>query len=68
VAERLSASQEGPGYMELVVRRSYLSCPKLLKEFRSESTPNVRSQVLTAVSLKSSVFWDITPCSLVKIN
>jgi hypothetical protein len=25
-------------------------------------------EVLTAVVMKSSVFWDITPCSLLKVN
>jgi hypothetical protein len=25
-------------------------------------------EVLTAVVMKSSVFWDITPCSQLKIN
>jgi hypothetical protein len=28
----------------------------------------VRFEVLTAVVMKSSVFWDITPCSLLKVN
>jgi hypothetical protein len=25
-------------------------------------------EVLTALDMKSSVFWDITPCSLVKVG
>jgi hypothetical protein len=25
-------------------------------------------EVLTAVVMKSSIFWDITPCSLLKVN
>jgi hypothetical protein len=25
-------------------------------------------EVLTAVVIKSSIFWDITPCSLLKVN
>jgi hypothetical protein len=28
----------------------------------------VESEVLTAVVMKSSIFWDITPCSPVKVN
>jgi hypothetical protein len=28
----------------------------------------VGSEVLTAVVMKSTVFWDITPCSLLKAN
>jgi hypothetical protein len=28
----------------------------------------VRFQVLTAMSMKMTVFWDIAPCSLVEIN
>jgi hypothetical protein len=28
----------------------------------------VRSEVLTAVVMKSYVFWDREPCSLLKIN
>jgi hypothetical protein len=29
---------------------------------------NVRFQVLTAVVIKSTIFWDTTPCSLLKVN
>jgi hypothetical protein len=29
---------------------------------------NVRFKVITAVVMKSSIFWDITPCSLFKVN
>jgi hypothetical protein len=25
-------------------------------------------EVLTAVAMKSSIFWDITPCSVLKVN
>jgi hypothetical protein len=28
----------------------------------------VTFEVLTAVVMKSSIFWDITPCSLLEIN
>jgi hypothetical protein len=28
----------------------------------------VRFQVLTAANMKMTVFWDITPCSLVEID
>jgi hypothetical protein len=28
----------------------------------------VRSEVLTAVAMKSYVFWNIQPCSLLKVN
>jgi hypothetical protein len=28
----------------------------------------VRFQVLTAAGMKMTVFWDVAPCSLVKIN
>jgi hypothetical protein len=30
--------------------------------------PFVRFEVLTAVVMKSSIFWDVTPCSLLKVN
>jgi hypothetical protein len=29
---------------------------------------NIRFEVLTAVVVKSTIFWDITPCSPVKVN
>jgi hypothetical protein len=29
---------------------------------------NVRSEVLTAASMKMAVFWDVAPCSLVECN
>jgi hypothetical protein len=29
---------------------------------------SVRFEVLMAVTLKSTVFWDVTPCSLVKFS
>jgi hypothetical protein len=29
---------------------------------------NVGFEVLTAVTIKSSFFWDITPCHVVKVN
>jgi hypothetical protein len=29
---------------------------------------NVESELLTSVVSKSSIFWDITPCSLFKVN
>jgi hypothetical protein len=29
---------------------------------------NVEIQVLVAVVMKSSIFWDITPCRLLKVN
>jgi hypothetical protein len=31
------------------------------------SVPLVRFQVLTAVSMKMTVFWDVAPCSLVEV-
>jgi hypothetical protein len=36
--------------------------------FDAESKYFVRFDVLTAVVVKSSVFWDMTPCSLLKGN
>jgi hypothetical protein len=32
------------------------------------SWKNVRFEVLTGVVMKSSIFWDITPCSLLKVK
>jgi hypothetical protein len=31
-------------------------------------TDYVGFEVLTAVVMKSTIFWDITPCSLLKVN
>jgi hypothetical protein len=38
----------------------------IVKQTRNKQT--VGFEVLTAVVMKSSVFWDKTPCSLVKVN
>jgi hypothetical protein len=32
------------------------------------SQGNVGFEILTAVTVNSSIFWDTTPCSLLKIN
>jgi hypothetical protein len=33
-----------------------------------QTTTNVGFEVLTAVVMKSKIFWDITPCSPLKFN
>jgi hypothetical protein len=30
--------------------------------------PDVRFEVLMAVTMKSAIFWDVAPCSLVEVN
>jgi hypothetical protein len=35
---------------------------------RDQHYSYVRCEVLTAVVMKSFIFWDVTPCSLLKVN
>jgi hypothetical protein len=37
-------------------------------EYVWKQTKIGRFEVLTAVAVKSSIFWDITPCGLLKVN
>jgi hypothetical protein len=37
-------------------------------DFYEQTTMAVGFEVLTAVVMKSSIFWDITPCSPLKVN
>jgi hypothetical protein len=43
-------------------------CSRWIKLPSEFSDTVVGFEVLTAVVMKSSIFWDITPCSLLKIN
>jgi hypothetical protein len=43
----------------------YKTTQRLTQE---DSNYYVGSEVLTAVVMKSTVFWDITPCSPLKVN
>jgi hypothetical protein len=36
--------------------------------FKNEGFVKKRFKVLTVVSMKTTVFWDIVPCSLVEID
>jgi hypothetical protein len=36
--------------------------------FLARFVKDIEFEVLTAVPMKSSVFWDITPCSPLKVN
>jgi hypothetical protein len=38
-----------------------------MAKLRKRATEKVRFQVLTAMSMKMAVFWDVAPCSLVDI-
>jgi hypothetical protein len=40
----------------------------ILKESTKYSFENIGFEVLTVVIIKSSIFWDIMPCHLLKIN
>jgi hypothetical protein len=54
-------STTGPFYNASLF--SYLSCA-----FNKQNNVYVGSEVLTAVVMNSTVFWDITPCSPLKVN
>jgi hypothetical protein len=54
--------QGPPGIPEIIVNPEE-GCILSMKEGRE-----VGYKALTAVVMKSSVFWDITPCSPVKVN
>jgi hypothetical protein len=49
-----------PGYIPHILHTPYYSV--------AEQTAKSRSEVLTAMVMMSSVFWDITPCSPLEIN
>jgi hypothetical protein len=52
-----------PQYLELIDARSgNLNCPI------SQKYMNVEFEVLTAIIMKSSIFWDITPCIQLRNN
>jgi hypothetical protein len=42
--------------------------PDLVESIRQPVGLLVRVEVLTAVAMESSIFWDIQPCSPVKVN
>jgi hypothetical protein len=51
--------------------RQYIPKESKLHSHRQEnlkSCVTVRFEVLTAAFVKSSIFWDITPCSPLKVN
>jgi hypothetical protein len=52
------------------VKRRASIAPEFFGEIPSSfvSVTWVSFEVLSAVALKSSVFWDVTPCSLVEVN
>jgi hypothetical protein len=41
---------------------------KLVPESKCNKTENVGFEVFTAVVMKSIIFWDVTPCSLLSYN
>jgi hypothetical protein len=43
------------------IKKIYSACQHLTTRF-------VEFEVITAVVMKSTIFWDITPCSLLKVN
>jgi hypothetical protein len=40
----------------------------VLRHFPDDSNIYAGSEVLTAMTMKSSIFWHITPCCLMEIN
>jgi hypothetical protein len=56
-----------------LIQRRWISCcgvvPKDMPHFVSvvSTKAHVRYQVLTAASVKVTVFWDVTPCRLVEV-
>jgi hypothetical protein len=62
VAAQLAASPEGLSSMKLVG----LQCVKFLHGETRRSQQNGWLEVLVEVRVKITVFWDMTPCSLVE--
>jgi hypothetical protein len=54
----------GPGLIEVLSQNFPGGTEKTAKNLSHD----VRIEVLTPVVMKSSVFWDITPCSLLKVK
>jgi hypothetical protein len=55
---------------EFMISRSYLNLRTAKRQSRTQEFDNyfVGCEVLTAVVMKCTIFWDITPCSRLTLN
>jgi hypothetical protein len=55
-------------HLQAVLKTTERSLVNTFQNFDGTFYTHLGFEAITAVVMKSSIFWDITPCSLLKVN